>query len=287
MSTFEEVNPPSRGSRAESRMASQRLVSVCCRVPRPNHIELGDRRDRIRIPILYEDRSVIALDKPAGWMLVPFNWQRTQWNLQAAILSAIRAGFFWAKSRNLKFLQNIHRLDAETTGILLFGRSPGAVETFGALFESRAVEKRYLAVVTGIPREPEWVCEARLGSAPGKVGRVVVDPMDGKPATTAFRVLASRGDRSLIEARPVTGRTHQIRVHLLESGHAIVGDELYGDARRPPRRSRHSHTTEFPMALRSVGLSYIDPFRRKRVRIHAPEDRFLEAFGFKAPVSPA
>lgn len=249
-------------------------------MPRPNYIELGDRRDQIRIPILYEDRSVIALDKPAGWMLVPFNWQRTNWNLQAAITSAIRAGFFWAKSRNLKFLQNIHRIDAETTGVLLFGRSPGAVKTFSDLFESRKVAKRYLAVVRGTPGKSAWSCEAKLGSAPGEVGRVVVDPVEGKESITAFRVLESRQGRSLIEAKPVTGRTHQIRVHLLEAGHPIVGDELYGGATRDPRRSRHGHHVEFPMGLRSVGLSYKDPFRRNNVRIEAPTQRFLDAFGF-------
>lgn len=255
-------------------------MRLCCVVPRPNHIELGDRRDKIRIPILYEDRSVIAIDKPTGWMLVPFNWQRTSWNLQAAMTSAIRAGFFWSKSRNLKFLQNIHRIDAETTGILLFGRSPGAVKTFSDLFESRDIEKRYLAVVQGTPKNAEWVCKAKLGSDPSKVGRVVVDASEGKEATTAFRVLESRNNQSLVEARPVTGRTHQIRVHLLSSGHPIVGDELYGRAMRNPRRSRHASEAEFPMGLRSVGLRYKDPFRRKAVRIVAPEDSFLEAFGF-------
>lgn len=250
-------------------------------MPRPNYIELGERRNAIRIPILYEDRSVIAIDKPAGWMLVPFNWQRTQWNLQAAITSAIRAGYFWAKSRNLKFLQNIHRLDAETTGVLLFGRSPGAVKTFSDLFESRLMEKRYLAVVQGTPRKTEWVCEARLGSAPGKIGRVIVDPHDGKEAVTAFRVLESRQNQSLVEARPVTGRTHQIRVHLQEAGHPIIGDELYGGTRRDPRRSKHVHGVEFPMGLRAVELRYRDPFRRTAVQIRAPQEVFLGAYGFK------
>src|SRR5215472_6028108 len=113
-------------------------------MPRPNYIEFptGDC-----IPILYEDRSVMAIDKPRGWMLVPFSWQKTAHNLQAALTSSIAAGDFWARSRNLKFLRFVHRLDAETTGILLLAKSQGAVASYGTLFESREMEKVYLAVV--------------------------------------------------------------------------------------------------------------------------------------------
>ena len=101
-------------------------------MPRTDYIELttGTRFD-----ILYEDRSLIAIDKPAGWMLVPFNWQQTGLNLQAAIGSALGARLFWARSRNLKYLHHIHRLDAETTGILLLAKSPGALRSLGQLFE--------------------------------------------------------------------------------------------------------------------------------------------------------
>src|SRR5213593_2394252 len=95
---------------------------------KPNFIELskGDL-----IPILYEDRSILAIDKPAGWMLVPVSWQKTKRNLQAALLSSIAAGHFWARSRNIKFFRHVHRLDAETSGILLFAKSMGALDAFG------------------------------------------------------------------------------------------------------------------------------------------------------------
>src|SRR5215831_4719315 len=115
-------------------------------MPKPSDIELGTGE---RIPILYEDRSIMAIDKPRGWMLVPFSWQRTNRNLQAALTSSIAAGDFWARSRGLRFLRFVHRLDAETTGILLLGKSQGAVESYGELFEGRNIEKVYLAVVQG------------------------------------------------------------------------------------------------------------------------------------------
>lgn len=221
------------------------------------------------IPILYEDRSVLAMDKPRGWMLVPVSWQKTARNLQAAIYSSIAARDFWARSRGLKFLRCVHRLDADTSGVLLFAKSLGAVKAYSDLFESRQMKKTYLAVVSGKPLDAEWTCQLKLGLDPKRVGRMKVDARRGKPAETHFRLLKTHGGNSLIEARPVTGRTHQIRVHLAEAGLPIAGDELYG---RPKGNS--------PLGLRAVQLAYVDPFTRKRVEIHAPKENFLKQFGF-------
>jgi 23S rRNA-/tRNA-specific pseudouridylate synthase len=107
-----------------------------------------------------------------------------------------------------------------------------------------------------------------------------VDSRGGKDAETHFRLLARREVApgraiSLIEARPITGRTHQIRVHLAESGHSVVGDPLYG---KPPNEAFAA--VNFPLGLRSVGLAYTDPFTRRRVRIAAPVADFLEDYGF-------
>lgn len=231
-------------------------------MPKPSFIELSRE---VRLPILYEDRAIIAIDKPPGWMLVPVSWQKTNWNLQAALMSSIAAGHFWARSRGLKFLKYIHRLDAETSGILLLARSQGALHTFEEMFETRRMEKVYLAVTDRPPREQEWTCRLALMPDPKEVGRILAD-RNGKPAETAFRVVASVGEKHLIEARPFTGRTHQIRVHLEKSGCPIIGDELYG------RAGEH-------MALRAVGLAYRDPFTRKPVAIRAPTDEFLKEHG--------
>lgn len=236
------------------------------------YIELGDGE---QIPILYEDRSVMAIDKPPGWMLVPVSWQKTDRNLQAAILSSIAAKDFWARSRNLKFLQNVHRLDAETTGILLMVKSQGALRPFTSLFESRRMEKTYLVVVEGVPTKSEWISKQPISPDPRQIGRMVIDSKLGKPAETHFSLLATLDRISLLQAHPITGRTHQIRVHAAGAGLPVVGDTVYGTApfvkHAPP-----------PLGLRSIELEYENPFDGRRVQIKAPTAEFLSRFGFKA-----
>ena len=225
---------------------------------KPKFIELP-RVDPI--PILYEDRSVLAIDKPRGWMLVPFSWQRTNRNLQAALVSSIAAGDFWARSRGLKFLKFVHRLDAETTGILLFAKSAGAVESYSDLFESRRMDKTYLAVVEHMPREKEWMCELPIGPDPKNFGKMRVDNSEeGKEAETHFRVLISNGRFTLIEASPLTGRTHQIRVHLAGLGCPVAGDRRYGDETDQCDR----------LALHAVALALAHPLSGKQLRFVSP-----------------
>ena len=235
-------------------------------MPKPSSIELAGAEP---IPILYEDRSVLAIDKPRGWMLVPFSWQKTTRNLQAAIVSSIAAGDFWARSRGLKFLRFVHRLDAETTGVMLFAKSQGAVESYSDLFESQRMAKTYLAVVVGKPKQTVWTCRSKLAPDTRQIGRMKVDARHGKEAETHFRVLQNREVTSLIEARPLTGRTHQIRVHLAKSGCPVLGDELYGRANKG-----------FELGLRAVRLAYTDPFTRQRVEIRAPAEEFCREYGF-------
>jgi 23S rRNA-/tRNA-specific pseudouridylate synthase len=260
-------------------------------VAKPSFIELPGMDP---IPILYEDRSVLAIDKPRGWMLVPFSWQKTQRNLQAAIVSSIAAGDFWARSRGLKFLRFVHRLDADTSGVILFAKSQGAVDSYSELFESRRMEKTYLAAVHGAPRQKEWTCRLSLGPDPKRIGRIIVDAKEGKEAETSFQVLQTKAQGSrrheeadsaasakirlvtsaataLIVAHPYTGRTHQIRVHLAESGCPCLGDMLYG---KPDKCE---------LGLRAVQLAYQDPFTRKRIEIRAPVDAFCREYGFDIP----
>lgn len=234
-------------------------------------LELGDGT---RLPVLYEDHAALAVDKPAGWLLVPTHWQQTRRNLQAAIESAIAGGAYWARVRQLKFLRYVHRLDAETSGVLLLARSLGALHALSRLFAAQAVEKRYLAVVAGTPAEPLWICRLPLGTPMGPGGRARVDTRTGRPAETGFAVLATArhpqwGPLALLEAFPRTGRTHQIRVHLAAAGLPVLGDTRYGG---PPHPAG--------LGLRAVGLAYRDPFTKRPVRITAPGAEFARRFGF-------
>src|SRR6185369_1831383 len=122
----------------------------------------------------------------------------------------------------------------------------GALRNYSDLFESRRMQKRYLAVVRGNPKQDEWVCKAKLGPDPKEHGRQRVDPL-GKEAGTNFKVIERKGGLALIEARPVTGRTHQIRLHLEQAGLPIVGDPMYGV---PGDRSQRNPL----MALRAAEL---------------------------------
>lgn len=264
------------------------VCSQALRVARPQQIELGDGT---LIPILYEDRSVLAIDKPAGWMLAPTGWDRTPRNLQLALESSLSGGEYWARSRNLRFLRFVHRLDADTSGVLLLAKSWGALQAYGKLFETRQVEKVYLGVVHGIPRQSCWTCKLEIVPDSAAKGRMKVisgpetrrkprtktgirnpRPTTPKEAETLFRLIQSNEAESLVEARPATGRTHQIRVHLAAAGCPVVGDALYGILKPPPPPSS--------LALRAVALVFRDPFTRQPVRIEAPFFEFARSFGF-------
>src|SRR5205807_872367 len=192
------------------------------------------------------------------WLLAPDYWDKTGRNLQLALQSSIKAGDFWARARGLKFLRFVHRLDEQTSGVLLFVKSAGAVPAYSELFESREMEKKYLAVVQGIPSQQRWSCNQEI--APDvSPGRMKLDAKEGKTAETHFQIIKTGHNTALVEARPLTGRTHQIRIHLQAAGHPILGDSLYG----PLRPSKFP----IPLALRAIMLAYQDPFDRRRVRI--------------------
>jgi len=169
--------------------------------------------------ILYIDAHLIVLDKPAGLAVHP--GPQTPRSLEDH-LDELCLGF-------QRRPQPAHRLDRDTSGCLVLGRHPKALKRLTALFADNKVEKVYWAVLDGVPVASEGVIDAPLLKISSKAAgwRIVVDPK-GKPAQTQWRVLGRSGGASLVEFRPKTGRTHQIRVHAAHLGHPILGDPVYG-----------------------------------------------------------
>jgi hypothetical protein len=192
-------------------------------------------------------------------------------NLQIAIESSIRGGAFWARSRGLKFLRFVHRLDADTSGALLCAKHLGAMRPLSLQFAQRKVEKTYLAVTHGLPKEDRWVCRLPLGPDPEQHGRHRVDPDYGKQAETHFQVLQKNDRAALVLVRPITGRTHQIRLHLLANRTPVAGDRMYAGADRKAL-----------LGLRAIRLEFTDPFDRKPIKVSAPIADFVRHYKFDA-----
>ena len=170
--------------------------------------------------ILFIDAEALVLDKPAG---LPVDAPRRGGDSIASRVDELRCGFARPPTP-------MHRLDTDTSGCLLFARSPKARAIFQKAFEARAVEKYYLAVVgTEIALE-EGIIDVPLSKqSSAEAGWRMIAHPEGAAATTRWRRIAARDGQTLVEFRPVTGRTHQIRVHAREAfGRGIVGDRMYG-----------------------------------------------------------
>lgn len=189
--------------------------------------------------ILFIDGGAIVVDKPAGLAVDP---PRDGSLSVENHLESLAFGFRrWPKA--------VHRLDRDTSGCLLLSRNPKAHARFQKSFEERGVEKIYWAVVNGVPAEESGMVDAALSKVSTREAgwRMVVDPK-GKDARTAWRVLGVRGGKTLIEMRPETGRTHQLRVHAVHGlGMPIAGDAVYGP-------STGSGGTRGPMLLHARSL---------------------------------
>ena len=182
--------------------------------------------------ILFEDAEALVIDKPGG---LPLDQPRAGGISLGDRLDELRFGFQRPPAP-------VHRLDRDTSGCLLLARNARALKRFSAAFEARQVEKRYLGIVDGTVPEAEGTIELGLSkiSSASEGWRMIV-ARKGKPAITHWRKLSERDGLTLIEFRPETGRTHQIRVHAQHAfGHALLGDPIYGEARSRPRTMLHA-----------------------------------------------
>ncbi len=218
-------------------------------------------------PVIYEDDALLVFDKPSGLLVAPDRWDKERPNLMALVHAKLGPG-----------VANVHRLDADTSGVLLCAKTKAALDFLSGQFQAKAAGKLYLALVVGTPASADFTVAVALQADERRPGLMRPAGRRGKPCTTMFKVREAFRGFTWLECRPQTGRTHQIRVHLATTGLPILGDPLYGDGTRlllsNLKRGYKHRAEERPLlnrlALHASELVVAHPVTREPVTLHAP-----------------
>lgn len=177
-----------------------------------------------KLPVIYEDDHVIVLNKPSG-------------------LLSMAKGEYCPEPTLEDYGLLVHRLDRDTSGVVILAKDEKTQKMLRKQFQNRKTHKTYLAVVSGMPKLPEAMIDLPIARNLKRPTTFQVD-QNGKPSQTYYRVIKSNHDKNLLELKPVTGRTHQLRVHLKYLNTPILGDPVYGEAKSAPRLMLHAKSLE-------------------------------------------
>jgi 23S rRNA pseudouridine1911/1915/1917 synthase len=192
----------------------------------------------IDLPVIYEDDDCVVINKPVGLL----THSKGAFNPEATVSTWLRARMKAPKGERAGI---VHRLDRATSGVMICAKTPEALGWLQKQFSQRKVKKSYVAVVEGVLKEPQAIIDMPIERNPKKPQTFRVGS-NGKAAVTAYKVLKTDGKLSLLELKPDTGRTHQLRVHLEHLGHPIVGDTFYGGK---PAERLFLHAQELEITL--------------------------------------
>ena len=212
-------------------------------VREPEVEKLDAQPETIPLEILFEDDDLLVLNKPAGLVMHPGAGHQQHTLVNALLAHCKNLSGIGGKERP----GIVHRLDKETTGALVIAKNDATHRGLSKQFAARTMGKIYLALVAGTPRKNTGVIDKAIERHPVHRQRMSIARRQGRSAKTEYRVLRSSGDVSLIECTLHTGRTHQIRVHLHDLGHPVLGDKLYGGKRSGnfPRQMLHAWKLSF------------------------------------------
>ena len=217
--------------------------------------------------VLYQDKALLVVNKPAGLATLPDGYNPSLPHIKSVLEQQF--GLLWI----------VHRLDKETSGVLLLARSAEAHRSLNTQFEKHLVSKVYHALVVGNPEWQEKTVSLPLRPNGDRQHRTIIDPQAGKPAVTHLKVLEIFSHYCLVEAIPETGRTHQIRAHLSALGLSILGDKLYGQRiNLQDEEKEHQyqpHNVSLPRLNESMGLhawrlEINHPLSGERMKFTAP-----------------
>jgi 23S rRNA pseudouridine1911/1915/1917 synthase len=202
------------------------------------------------VKIIYDDRDIIVVDKPAGILSVAHEGG-------ACLEDRIRA-YLRRKYKSASYLKPVHRLDTDTSGAIVYAKSK-AGERLEELFRHHDIDRGYLAVVSGPMTDERGRIDAPLEKGDFAAGRKVRASKSGREAVTEYEVKERYPNATLLQVKVLTGRTHQIRVHLANIGHPIIGDKLYGGGALFWRQALHAHR-----------LGFKHPATGKKMRFESP-----------------